>query len=829
MYAQIRRDMLPPVERARPPPADAEVVRRSSWRVLRSRIGKPRRKVQEEQRIMLISQVGGFLACAPPVSVGAHVQRSALLGYKCAGVHGGGRPARPYRCRMETAAAAAATCADADGKLRANFLQVLRSRRTAEVNLLVEKVEPITDPMYQGSTGSREVMESCPKKDIKDFKERLIEEKLMLITEAGEQGRLPVLILSLKENKQEKRPAIVFLHSSYKTKEWVRPLLEAYASRGYITVAIDSRYHGERAKNVTTYRDELVSAWKNGDTMPFLFDTVWDLIKLGDYLTRREDIDPARIGITGESLGGMHAWLAAAVDTRYSVVVPIIGVQGFRWAIDNDKWQARVDSIKPLFEEACKDLAKNVIDKEVVEKVWDRIAPGLASEFDSPYTIPAIAPRPLLILNGAEDPRCPLAGLDNPVSRADKAYREACLSENFKFIAEPGIGHQMTSSMVKAARGRKRGIDRFCVWFSFPSDMSIETAATCVDADSMLGAAFLRALRSRRTAEVNLSVEKAKPVTDPMFQGPTCTREAMESCPKEDIKDFQERLIEENLMLLTETGEQGRLPVLILSLKESKQEKRPAIVFLHSSYKNKEWMRPFLEAYASRGYIAVAIDSRYHGERAQTVTTYRDALVSAWKNGDTMPFLFDTVWDLIKLGDYLTQRDDIDPARIGITGVSLGGMISWFAAAVDIRYSVVVPIIGAQGFRWAIDNDKWQARVGSIKPVFEEAREDLGKYAIDKEVVEKVWDRIAPGLASEFDSPYTIPVIAPRPLLILNGAEDPMCPLAGLDTPVSRAVKAYREAGLPENFKFIAEPGVRHRMTPSMVKAASDWFDRFLK
>lgn len=33
----------------------------------------------------------------------------------------------------------------------------------------------------------------------------------------------------------------------------------------------------------------------------------------------------------------------------------------------------------------------------------------------------------------------------------------------------------------------------------------------------------------------------------------------------------------------------------------------------------------------------------------------------------------------------------------------------------------------------------------------------------------QVWDRIAPGLASRFDSPYTVPVIAPRPLLILNG------------------------------------------------------------
>ncbi|XP_058114186.1 uncharacterized protein LOC131257129 [Magnolia sinica] len=349
-----------------------------------------------------------------------------------------------------------------------------------------------------------------------------------------------------------------------------------------------------------------------------------------------------------------------------------------------------------------------------------------------------------------------------------------------------------------------------------------------VDA-SKLRSDFIQVLRSRRSEEVPLSVELASPVTDPLYQGGPRSREAMESCLKENVTNFEDVLQEENLYLITEATEQGRLPVLILSMKETKQKNRPAIVFLHSSYKTKEWLRPLLEAYASRGYIAVAIDSRYHGERARNTTTYRDALVSSWKNGDTMPFIFDTVWDLIKLADYLTQREDIDSSRIGITGESLGGMHAWFAAAIDTRYAVVVPIIGIQGFRWALDNDKWQARVDSIKPVFEEARIDLGKSTIDREVVEKVWDRIAPGLASQFDSPCTIPIIAPRPLLIVNGAEDPRCPQAGLRLAVSRAMEAYKEANCPENFKLIAEPGIGHQMMPSMVKEASDWFDKFLK
>ncbi|CAK9150131.1 unnamed protein product [Ilex paraguariensis] len=358
---------------------------------------------------------------------------------------------------------------------------------------------------------------------------------------------------------------------------------------------------------------------------------------------------------------------------------------------------------------------------------------------------------------------------------------------------------------------------------------------TTSDEPAKFRSEFVRVLRSRRSGEVPLSVVPGKTVAHPLYQETPRPHfsEAMESCPKADIPNFKKLLVQENLYLTTEAGEQGRLPVLILSMKESNQLRRPAVVFLHSTHKCKEWLRPLLEAYASRGYVAVAIDSRYHGERSRGMTTYRDALVLSWEKGDTMPFIFDTVWDLIKLADYLTQRDDIDSCKIGITGESLGGMHAWFAAAVDTRYAVAVPIIGVQGFRWAIEHDQWQGRVDSIKAVFEEARIDLGKSKIDKEVVEKVggfvWDRIAPGLDSQFDSPHTVPIIAPRPLLILNGEKDPRCPLAGLEVPKSRACKAYEEAHCLDNFQLIAQPGIGHQMTPLMVKEASDWFDKFLK
>ncbi|XP_027901814.1 uncharacterized protein LOC114162203 isoform X3 [Vigna unguiculata] len=326
-----------------------------------------------------------------------------------------------------------------------------------------------------------------------------------------------------------------------------------------------------------------------------------------------------------------------------------------------------------------------------------------------------------------------------------------------------------------------------------------------------------------------------QPVANPIYQGSPPSEEeieAMESCPKADIENLEELLEEENIRFDIDPnygwaphfGTHTMIPMLVLKLKENdEQKKRPAVVFLHSMYNNKESLRPLLKAYASRGYIAISVDTCYHGERCLRDTgAYRHALVYSWSTQYTSPFIYDVVLELIKIANYLTTREDIDPSRIGITGISLGGIHAWFAAVADARYSV--------GFRWIIDNDKWKGLVdSSMKPLFEFVRHKMSKDVIDKEVVEKVLDGIAPSLDSQFDAPYSIPAIAPRPLLIINGAEDPQCPVASLDVTRSNASQAYEAFQCLDNFKFIAEPGVGHQLTKFQVKESSDWFDRFLK
>lgn len=71
-------------------------------------------------------------------------------------------------------------------------------------------------------------------------------------------------------------------------------------------------------------------AYKGAEEKPFLLDNVWDLMHVIDYLSACKNVDPSRIGVTGISLGGMIAWLAAAVDKRITASAPLIGVHGFK-------------------------------------------------------------------------------------------------------------------------------------------------------------------------------------------------------------------------------------------------------------------------------------------------------------------------------------------------------------------------------------------------------------------------------------------------------------------------------------------------------------------
>jgi dienelactone hydrolase len=273
----------------------------------------------------------------------------------------------------------------------------------------------------------------------------------------GEMERVPVLLMRpVKVTK--KLPAVIVLHGTGGNKESQRPWLLHLAKRGIIGVAIDARYHGERAPNAKgaqAYNEAIVRAWKSKDgdkqVHPFYYDTVWDLWRTLDYLETRDDVDPQRLGMIGFSMGGIETWLAASVDERVKVAVPAIGVQSFRWSLENDKWQARANTIKLAHEEAAKDLGEDRVNQKVCRALWNKVIPGMLDQFDCPSMIRLFADRPLLILNGELDPNCPLEGAKLAFAAAEEAYKAKDATDKLRILVAKGVGHAVSNEQRQAA------------------------------------------------------------------------------------------------------------------------------------------------------------------------------------------------------------------------------------------------------------------------------------------------------------------------------------------------------------------------------------------
>ncbi len=250
------------------------------------------------------------------------------------------------------------------------------------------------------------------------------------------------------------RPVVIALHGTGGTKESQLDLLKQLAQLGFVGVAIDGRYHGERTKTgkgSAEYSDAMLRTYRTSQEHPFLYDTVWDVMRLLDYLESRADVDTKRIGLLGFSKGGMETYLTAAVDARVAVAIPFIGVQSFRWALDHNSWQSRVETFQSAIRGAATDLGMSTVNADFVRKFYDRVVPGVYDQFDGPQMLPLIAPRPLLVINGDSDPRTPLPGLMECVENARVAYRRAKADDKFKLKIQPNTGHAVTPAARQEA------------------------------------------------------------------------------------------------------------------------------------------------------------------------------------------------------------------------------------------------------------------------------------------------------------------------------------------------------------------------------------------
>lgn len=276
-------------------------------------------------------------------------------------------------------------------------------------------------------------------------------------------------------------------------------------------------------------------------------------------------------------------------------------------------------------------------------------------------------------------------------------------------------------------------------------------------------------------------------------------------------------------------SEKGQIVPGILLKRADAHGRQPVVIALHGTGGSKKDMLAMCRQLAERGFIAVAIDGRYHGERSTSKGAYEAAILQAWHQPGEHPFFYDTVWDVMRLVDYLQTRDDVDPARIGLTGISKGGIETYLTAAVDTRIAASVPYIGMESFRWALDHNDWQGRVGTIQKTFDAIVKESGATNIDTAMVQKFYDRVTPGIYGEFDGPAMVSLIAPRPLFVVNSDSDNHTPLPGVNECIEAAHSAYHAAGADDHFSAKIQEHTGHKVNPDSERAAIDWFVKWLK
>jgi hypothetical protein len=188
-----------------------------------------------------------------------------------------------------------------------------------------------------------------------------------------------------------------------------------------------------------------------------------------------------------------------------------------------------------------------------------------------------------------------------------------------------------------------------------------------------------------------------------------------------------------------------RMPV-VLTVPEG-AGKFPAVVCIHghgdsrkSVYDPTSIYRGFARELGNRGYITIATEVGQH-----TVYEKQRTLMG------------ERLWDVIRLVSYLTTRPDVDAARIGCAGLSLGGEMAMWLGAMDARVKVTV----SSGFLTTVAN----MRNGHCK----------------------CWE--FPHLTEHFEFADIYSLIAPRPLLCQIGRQE----RAGGGFPVELAQHAFGE------------------------------------
>ncbi len=187
--------------------------------------------------------------------------------------------------------------------------------------------------------------------------------------------RVPAVLT--RPRSAERPPVAIVLHGVTGSKDasYVRAMSRMLLEGGFATLAIDSPYHGDRAREDRDPRFHNFTSYTNRNAA---VQSALDCMRAVDYAIAREDLDATRLGFVGFSQGAITGTAFCARDERVKAVALVVGGGNFL----------------PMY-----PAARNPQARARAERI--------AQTIDPVHHVALISPRPLLMVNATRDQLIP--------------------------------------------------------------------------------------------------------------------------------------------------------------------------------------------------------------------------------------------------------------------------------------------------------------------------------------------------------------------------------------------------------------------------------------
>lgn len=236
-----------------------------------------------------------------------------------------------------------------------------------------------------------------------------------------------------------------------------------------------------------------------------------------------------------------------------------------------------------------------------------------------------------------------------------------------------------------------------------------------------------------------------------------------------------------------------------LYIPDQEEKPMPAILLLcgHAT-KQKVRYQEHARRFAQLGFVVLVLDTIQLGEvRGVHHGTYKHGWFHWISKGYTPAAV--EVWNAIRGLDLLSELQEVDRDRLGVTGNSGGGAMTWWTACADDRVKVLAPSCGT----------------GTIAS------------HIREQTIDGHCDCMFPNNPYGWSLIEMYALVAPRPLLIATPDRDRLFSIDSVRMVYRRMKGFYDALGFKNSISFVEFPGP-HGYSPESRKAISHWFLRHL-